>query len=63
MIEKQFEEWFEELKENAKNDFGYSEYEIETFSERFWKSYFEQGMSPFESISTYLKDIFKHHNK
>lgn len=63
MVEKQFYEWFEEIKENAKNDFGYSEYETEKFNERFWKSYFDQGLSPFESISTYLKDIFKHQIK
>lgn len=63
MIEKQFEEWFEELKENAKNDFGYSEYEIEKFSPKTWNTYFEKGLSPFESISSHLKNIFKHHNK
>jgi hypothetical protein len=62
MIEKQFEEWFEEIKENAKNDFGYSEYEIEKFTSKTWSPYFEKGLSPFESISNHLKEIFKNHN-
>lgn len=63
MIEKQFNEWFEELKENAKNDFGYSEYEIEKFNFKTWNPYFIKGISPFEAISNHLKTIFKHHNK
>lgn len=63
MIENKFEEWFEELKENAKNDFGYSITEIDNFSEKIWRPYYFKGLTPFESITNHLKEIFKHHNE
>jgi hypothetical protein len=62
MINQEFEQWFEELKENAKNDFGYSKLETENFQSKNWKSYYEQKLTPFESIIQYLKTAFRHQN-
>lgn len=62
MANQEFEQWFEELKENAKNDFGYSQSEIENFQPKNWKTYYEQGLTPFESVIQHLKKAFKHQN-
>lgn len=57
-----FETWFIEVKDSAIADFGYSIWEIDNFQEKFWKEYFEQGLTSFEAIMQHLKKIFKHHN-
>jgi hypothetical protein len=62
MAQQEFEQWVEELKENAISDFGYSKSETENFNLKNWKKYYEQGLSPFESIIQYLKSAFKHQN-
>lgn len=60
--EEDFDQWFEELRENAKNDFGYSQHETENFQTKNWKSYYEQGLTPFESVMQHLKKSFKRQN-
>jgi len=62
MIHKEFTEWFEEIKENAVADFGYSKFEAENFTQNIWMPYYELGLTPFESIMQHLKKIFKHQN-
>lgn len=58
----EFEQWFNELKENAISNFGYSKTETENFNSKNWKQYYDNGLTPIESISQYLKNIFKHQN-
>jgi len=62
MTQQDFGQWFKELKENAVADFGYTETETSNFSEKSWKQYYEQGLTPFEAVVQHLKKIFKHQN-
>lgn len=63
MPDKDFDTWFEEVKENAKEDFGYTENEISNFSSKNWKEYYYKNISPFEAIMAHIKRTFKQQNK
>lgn len=62
MSNEDFEQWFEEAKETAIADFGYSKTETLNFSSKNWKEYCDQGLTPFEAVLQHLKKIFKHQN-
>lgn len=60
--EEEFANWFELVKENAIADFGYSESETLSFSQKNWRHLYESGFTPFESVVQHLKKEFKHQN-
>ena len=62
MIQQEFETWFEEIKENAIENFGYSPTEILSFNPKNWIQYYEIGMTPFESILQHLSNKAKKSN-
>lgn len=62
MLEKEFEPWFEQVKESATNDFGFTKSEVSSFAEKNWKLYHKKGFDPFYAVTQYLKDLFKHQN-
>jgi hypothetical protein len=57
-----FETWFEEVKQNAIDDYGFSRSETEHFQDKNWKQFYEQGCTPFEAVLQHLKKAFKHYN-
>lgn len=62
MIHKEFEAWLEDTKKSAVEDFGYSEAEVSAFTAKIWGQYYDQGLTPFESILQHLKKSFNHQN-
>lgn len=58
----EFKSWFETVKENAIEDFGFTVDETNNFSEKNWKQFYEQGLTPFESVVQQLKNKFNFHN-
>lgn len=62
MLQQEFEKWFEEVKEAAIEDFGYSQNEVNSFNHKHWREYYDLGLSPFEAIMSRLKTIFKKQN-
>lgn len=57
----EFTEWFEAAKESAREDFGFSKNETDNFNEKNWIPFYEKNISPFEGVSSYLKNLYKKH--
>lgn len=60
MEQIEFNSWFEEVKKNAVEEFGYNENEINNFSEKNWEKFFKKNLSPTEAIHEYLKELFNY---
>ena len=61
-LHDEFDAWFEEVKQNAIEDFGFTKSETENFNKKNWKSLWEKGLTPFESVIEQLKNKFKFQN-
>lgn len=60
MEQSEFNSWFEEVKKNAIEEFGYSENEANNFSEKNWEKFFNKNLKPNEAIHQYLKGLFNY---
>jgi len=61
MINQEFEQWFEEVKNNAVEDFGYTTTEASNFDSKNWINYYDLGLTSFEALIQHLKKVSKHH--
>lgn len=45
-----FEDWYEKLKRQAVELFGYSQQTVDSFDEKFWKEYYLDGFTPKDAL-------------
>jgi len=60
MEQNEFTSWFEEVKKNAIEEFGYSDQEVSNFSEKNWNKFFQKNLKPNEAIHQYLRELFNY---
>ncbi len=58
----EFKSWFEQVQQNALDDFGFTLAEVNNFNQRNWKHFYEQGLTPFEAVVQQLKNKFNFQN-
>ncbi len=58
----EFKIWFEQVKQNAVDDFGFTTNEVDNFNEKNWIPLWEKSFTPFESIVEQLRKKFKYQN-